>query len=97
MLTVPKSGNIISNYKYPKFSEEEENNASLAIRQGMRVFGLGHHIVSTTRHVCEGASKLGPAIDLSMCHPGHEGMGMDKGEVRGGRGGKWCGHKERRV
>lgn len=30
-------------------------------------------MVSGMLNACEGTSELGPAIDLSLCHPGNEG------------------------
>ena len=41
-------------------------------------------------HACEGTSELGPTIDLSMCHPGHEGT------TGGGQRG-WQGRKRGKV
>lgn len=42
----------------------------------MGTFGLRDHVVSVTVHACEGTSKLGPAVALTMHHPGHEGTRM---------------------
>jgi len=49
----------------------------------MRIFGLGDDVVSSTVPSCEDTSKLGPAIDLSMCHHNRMGQRGRQGRRRG--------------